>query len=237
MKHRSSLLALIAVFTAVLLSACTGVIAAEPQPKRLELQALTHLGLGMTEQDVFIERVAGSGAVERVVAGEEAELLELPIYAAGALVEHDLFGASDNPIGPYGKGVALGMTLGEWLSATGQGSYTISGNRAKIEMTYANLVANGVYTAWCSRVSFPPNINVVDVPCGAADGTENIFTADPQGNARFELELAALPPSSAETVTTIAIAYHSDGQTYGAYPGDFGLNSHVQLAAPIPVAE
>jgi hypothetical protein len=33
------------------------------------------------------------------------------------------------------------------------------------------------------------------------------------------------------------MAYHSDGQTYGAYPGDFGKNSHVQLAAMIPVIE
>ena len=236
-SYKSSLLALVAFVAASLLSACTGVVAAEPQPKVFELQAITHLGLGVAEQDVFVERVAGSGEVERVLPGEEAELLALPVYAASELVEHDLFGTSDAPVGPFEKGADLGMTLGEWLSATGQGTYTVTGNRAKIELTLENLVPNGVYTAWCSRVSYPPNINVVDKPCGAADGTENIFTANAQGNARFELELAALPPSSAETSSTIALAYHSDGKTYGAYSGDFGLNSHVQLAAPIPVAE
>lgn len=234
--HKSSLLALVALVATLALSACTAIVA-QPQPKVFELKALTHLALGVAEQDVYVERMAGSGEVERVLPGEEAEYLEMPAYAAGTLVEHDLFGTSAAPVGPFEKGAELGMTLGEWLAATGQGTYTVTGDRAKIEMSLENLVPNGLYTAWCSRVSFPPNINVVDKPCGAADGTENIFTADAQGNGRFELELDALPPSSAETSTTIAFAYHSDGKTHGASAGDFGLNSHVQLAAPIPVAE
>jgi hypothetical protein len=236
MKHKNSLLALVALFAVTLLSACTGVVAAPPA-EVFELQAATHLGLGLAEQDVFVERVAGTGDVERILPGEEADFLDMPVYASAEFVDHDLFGTSDNPVGPYAKGADLGMTMGEWLAATGQGTYTVTGDRAKIEMTFENLVPNGLYTAWCSRVSFPPNVNVVDKPCGAADGTENVFTADAQGNARFELELAALPPSSAETSTTIALAYHSDGKNHGATPGEFGLNSHVQLAAPIPVAE
>jgi hypothetical protein len=237
MYRKSSLLALVVMFAATLLSACTGVVAAEPQSKVVALQAVTHLTAGMAEQDVFVERIAASGEVERVLPGEEGDVLELPVYAAAETVDHDLFGSGDNPVGPYPKGASLGMTLGEWLAATGEGSYTVTGNRARIEMTFENLVPNGVYTVWCSRVSYPPNIKIVDNPCGAADGTENIFSADAQGNARFELELDALPPSSAETGTVIAMAYHSDGQTYGASPGDFGRNSHVQLAAMIPVSE
>jgi hypothetical protein len=129
------------------------------------------------------------------------------------------------------------MTLGEWLSAGGEGTYTVIGDRAEIDMTYENLVPNGIYTVWCVRTTFPPNIQVVDKVCGAADGSQNGFVADAQGNGRFQLELAALPASSAETVSVIAIAYHSDGQTYGEYPGDFGYNSHVQVAAIIPVPE
>ncbi|MEX1021301.1 MAG: hypothetical protein WDZ49_16690 [Litorilinea sp.] len=237
MNHKSSLWALVALFVATMLSACTGIVAIEPQPQVMALEAFTHLALGMAEQDVFIERVAGSGQVERIIPGEEADMMRLPIYAAGELVEHDLFGTGENPLGPYANGMALGMTLGEWLSATGHGSYTVTGERAKIELTFEKLVPNGIYTAWCSRVSFPPNIEVVDIACGAADGSENVFMADAEGNAHFELELAALPPSSPETVSTIAIAYHSDGNTYGPYPGDFGLNSHVHLAAPLAVIE
>jgi hypothetical protein len=34
----------------------------------------------------------------------------------------------------------------------------------------------------------------------------------------------------------VAVAYHSDGMTYDEYPGQFGLNSHVQIFAPIPPA-
>lgn len=237
MNHKSNLWVLVALFVTTLLVACTGIVAVQPPPQVSTLQAFTHLGLGMAEQDVFIERIAGSGQVERVVPGEEGEFMGLPIYAAAELVEHDLFGTGDKPLGPYASGAALGMTLGEWLAATGEGSYTVSGDRAQIDLTFEKLVPNGIYTAWCSRVSFPPNIEVVDKACGADDGTENTFVADAEGNAHFELELAALPPSSPETVTTIAISYHSDGKTYGAYPGDFGLNSHVHLAAPIPVIE
>lgn len=237
MNRKSSLLTLVTLLAAMLISACTGVVAAEPQPQVFELQSVTHLALGMPEQDVFIERTAGSGAVERVAPGKEAGLLDLPVYAASEPVEHDLFSTGDVPFGPYPIGAALGMTLGEWLAASGHGTYTVTGDRAKLEMTYEKLVPNGVYTVWCSRVTFPPDIEIVDKPCGAADGTENTFTADAQGNARFELKLDVLPPSTATTVTSIAIAYHSDGKTYGAYPGDFGLNSHVHLAAPIPAQE
>jgi hypothetical protein len=237
MNRKSSLGILVALSAALALSACTGVVAVEPRPQVTALQAVTHLTAGIAEQDVYIERTAGSGEVERVVPGEEAGLLDLPIYAASELVEHDLFGTGDLPLGPYAKGEALGMTLGEWLAATGHGSYTVIGSRARIELTFEDLVPNGLYTVWCSRVSYPPNIEIVDKPCGDADGTQNIFTADAQGQAHFELELAALPPSTAETGTVIAMAYHSDGQTYGAYPGDFGKNSHVQLAAMIPVIE
>ncbi len=77
----------------------------------------------------------------------------------------------------------------------------------------------------------------MDTACGADDGSQNSFTADVEGNGRFELELATLPASSPETASVIAVAYHSDGQTYGAYPGDFGLNGHVHVAAMIPVPE
>ncbi len=39
----------------------------------------------------------------------------------------------------------------------------------------------------------------------------------------------AFPPSTDETIYEIALAYHSDGQTYGELAGEFGHNVHVQL--------
>ena len=51
------------------------------------------------------------------------------------------------------------------------------------------------------------------------------------------MELPVLEPTSAEVMTFIAIAYHSDGQTYGFSPGEFGHNSHVQLFAVVPAPD
>ncbi len=233
MKRHTTLLLVLTIVAAALLSACTAVVA-QPEPQVYSVQLGTHVAAGMAEQDVFIEREAGSGKVVRILPGEENDALDLPVYAAASVVGHDLFGSGENPVGPYEKGQALGMTMGEWLAGTGQGTYTVIGNRAKIDFTLERLVPNGVYTVWCSRVSFPPNENVIDKPCGAADGSQNSFVADAEGNAHFVLEMPAMPESSAETASVIAFAYHSDGKTYGELPGDFGLNSHVQLAGVIP---
>jgi hypothetical protein len=43
-----------------------------------------------------------------------------------------------------------------------------------------------------------------------------------------------LADTTGTSMQVIAAAYHSDGKSYGTLPGDFGLNSHVQLAAVIP---
>jgi hypothetical protein len=41
------------------------------------------------------------------------------------------------------------------------------------------------YTLWCSQVYALPNFKTVNHPCGASDGTENIFAADEYGNAQL----------------------------------------------------
>lgn len=224
------------LLAAVLISACTAVLSL-PKPQTFALQSMSHIAMGLPEQDVYIEQEPGSDQVVRVAPGEETAAADLPVYAASELVEHNLFATGDAPFGPFPKGEALGMTLGEWLAASGEGVYTVTGDRARLDMTYEKLVPNGVYTVWCTRTTFPPNINVVDKACGAADGSQNTFVADAYGNGHFTLDLDTLPVSTAETVSVIAIAYHSDGKTYGAYTGDFGRNSHVHVAAIIPVPE
>jgi hypothetical protein len=95
-------------------------------------------------------------------------------------------------------------------------------------------VPKGVYTVWCATVNVPPDASIVDKPCGAPDGSENLFVADIYGNATFHLTMAPLADTTDTSMQVIAAAYHSDGKSYGALPGDFGLNSHVQLAAVIP---
>jgi hypothetical protein len=237
MFRKTDFFVVLALLAILLLGACTGVQAAEPQAQHFSLEAISHVAMGLPEQDVYIEQDPGSGQVVRILPDQADLYKDAPVYAATHLVEHDLFQSGESPLGPFEKGEALGMTLGEWISASGKGSYTLIGDQARINLRFENLVPGGVYTLWCSRVSFPPNINIVDEPCGQPDGSQNSFIADKKGRAQFKLDLPALPASSAETATVFALAYHSDGQTYGAYPGDFGFNSHVQIAAMLPQAQ
>lgn len=216
---------------------------AEPQEQEVksetttrEVKFINHLQAELPEQDVFIESDSNPAMVIRVGVeeGKQAANLSKTVFTAANPVEHDPFKVGDNPLGPYSKGQPLGITLGDWLAATGSGTYTVSGNEAKLDLSFQNLVANGVYTVWCSRLTFPPNVKVVDRPCGAADGSENVFTADAQGNSTFELTITPLEKSTAETASVIALAYHSDGKTYGSEPGDFGSKSHVHIFYLLP---
>ena len=72
------------------------------------------------------------------------------------------------------------------------------------------------------------------MPCGELDGSDNVFTADADGNASISLEMPPLWETTEDRLSALAIAYHSDGQTYGMHPGDFGRVTHVQALAPVP---
>ena len=128
------------------------------------------------------------------------------------------------------------ITLEQWLAGTGSGTYTVDSGAATLDLTFQSRVPNATYTLWCSRLTRPPKTARVDAPCGASDGSQNAFTTDATGSANFNLSLAPLPESSAETLTVLAVAYHSDGESHGASPGDFGLNSHVQIFFAMPQA-
>ena len=168
----------------------------------------------------------------------EGELDEMTLsedaYAAAEAVPHDPFKVTENPLGPFDGGSPLGFTLQQWLGASGIGIYSVDNENAQLDLSFNDLVPNGVYTAWCSRIKLPPMPAILDLPCGLDDGSENSFTADEKGSASFSLKLAPLESSTEAVASVIAVAYHSDGQTHGASPGDFGLNSHVQLFYMFP---
>lgn len=178
----------------------------------------------------------GTTEVVRVEGDQAKEpaTLAKTVYAASAPTQHDPFKAGENPLGPFPKGKLLGLTLEQWLSASGIGIYSVDNENAELELSFKNLVPNGVYTLWCSRLTFPPEPQTIDMPCGAEDGSENSFAADAKGLGSFSLKLKPLETSSKETASVIALAYHSDGKTYGASPGNFGLNSHVQILFMMP---
>lgn len=198
---------------------------------------VNHIQAKLPEQDVFIEQSQGGSEVVRVGVeeGKDPANLAKTVFASATFVEHDPFKVGKNPLGPFSKGKNLGFTLGDWLAATGTGTYTVTGNEAEVDISLQKLVPDGMYTVWCSRVTFPPSPAVVDKPCGATDGSENVFTADKDGNGKYSVKLSSpLEESTKETVSVIALAYHSDGKTYGANPGEFGKATHVHIFYILP---
>lgn len=184
----------------------------------LPLRFATHIAAGMAEVDVFVEDEANPGQVVRLEGYEikGAAMLARPLYAGGGTTS-----LRDGRKGPYAKGTALGFSLGNWLGARATGTYTIDGNTGTIAFTARRLVPNGLYTLWCLADKLGA--------CGAADGTENTFRADADGRAATRVRVSANP-----AIAIIALAYHSDGRTYGASPGIFGVNSHVHLFIRLP---
>ena len=233
MINKRNLLILVLVFLAVFASACSGAMAEHSVNKKVRLQFITHLAADMPEQDVFVEVVPGANQVRRITVADRAAYTDTPVYGSQELILHDPFQVSYNPLGAYTKGAPLGFTMGEWLAGTGVGTYTVAGDEAAIDLNLEHLVPNGVYTIECASINVPPNFSYIDTPCG----TKNTVIANPEGRVNFYLALKPLPDSTAETVQVIAVTYHSDGRTYGAYSGDFGLNSHVQILAFIPMPE
>ena len=59
----------------------------------------------------FVEKTAGSGEVYRVLPDERDAYLDAPVYATAEPVHHNPISAEAS--GPYAKGEALEMTLGE----------------------------------------------------------------------------------------------------------------------------
>jgi len=200
----------------------------------IELAFITHLDANMPEQDVYIEREPGSGEIYRVTTGDNN--MDAPLYKTAEEVEHNPF--DPKAVGPYEKGEPMGMTLGEWLKHRGTGVYTCEDGKGYLELELTGLVPNGVYTIWHAFIALPPTdpfSGTLDLPLGARDGSESVFVADENGNATFLHEFApCLEMSDVWTTSMLAINYHSDGKTYKADPGEFGIKSHIPLFVMLP---
>lgn len=204
-----------------------------------KLQFVNHFAAGMIEQDVFVERTANSESVFRMTKDERQKYLSSPLFASAASTHHAPF--KTDAMGPFAKGNRLGMTLEKWLAASGTTSYSCTSGTGRIKAKFENLVPNGVYTMWnfyvgkqhmgCPDCPFA----TVDFPVGKADGSQSVFTAASNGNARFDVAFSScLPLSNNRIATALAIAYHSDGKTSGSNPGEFGTKTHVQLLTVLP---
>ena len=207
------------------------------EEKTIELAFITHLDGGMAEQDVYIERKAGSGQVYRVTAGDHN--MSAPLFASAVEVEHNP--ADPSAVGPYPKGESMGMTLGQWLKSTGRGTYTYRDGEGRLDLRFSGLVPNGVYTMWnvFAPVTPPkPFTGMLDLPLGASDGSESMFRADAEGKAVFTHSFKpGLQFSDVWTNNLLGICYHRDGKIHGGSPGPFGLYSHVPLFVMLPKRE
>ncbi|MEN8375882.1 MAG: hypothetical protein ABFS34_10580 [Gemmatimonadota bacterium] len=211
--------------------------AAETASAPIALAFMTHLDANMPEQDVFIEREAGSGEVWRVTAGDND--MSAPVYRTAEYVPHDPF--NDAAVGPYAMGEPLGFTVGDWLAHSGSGTYECVGGVGHVDMSFTGLVPNGVYTIWHAFMASPPTdpfVQPLELPLGARDGSESVFTADEDGTATVVRDVEpCLEMSDLHTAAVLAINYHSDGLTYGPMPGEFGNRAHIPLFLMLPSRE
>ena len=203
------------------------------------MQFVDHLKAGMIEQDVYVEKKKGSRMVSRVTKEEKDTYLNAPVYSTRSPVNHAPFDPGQN--GPYRRGKKLGFTLSEWLSGTGTASYTCRNGAGTVSASFEKLVPNGLYTMWYAYAGAPHMgckdcpFATIDFPVGEPRGTQNIFSADANGGAGFQASFKpCLQLGSGSIMSMLAIAYHSDGKTYGPSPGPMGSVAHVQLFTPLP---
>lgn len=207
--------------------------------KTIELTFVDHIKAGLIEQDVFVEKVPGSGKVYRVVPQERDKYLKSPVFTSAEPHHHDPFNTEG--CGPFNKGRTLKVTLEEWLKATGTATFACENGWGKIRASFENLMPNATYTLWHFFMSAPPTApfnGTLDVPLGDRDGSQSVFTTDSKGRAKLDITFEhCLQLSNVQLMSGLAVAYHSDGKTYGGSPGPFGQVTHVQLFAMLPEAD
>lgn len=241
MKNNAKNIILSILASAALLSSAAQASSTETPSQQeavsIDLAFVTHLDLGMAEQDVYVELEKGSGEVYRVTAGFHN--MDAPLYAAADYIAHDPFNPEN--IGPYQKGNAMGLTVGQWLKHTGKGTYTYTDGEGKLMLKFTGLVPNGTYTIWHAFLPATPPVpftGTLDLPLGASDGSESVFTADANGNMEVEHTFKpGLEFSDVWTMAILALNYHSDGKTYGGHPGSFGDKAHIQSVAILPARQ
>ncbi len=215
--------------------ALASISASAQDTQQFELAWGMYVTDGMVEQDVFIKSDASANEVRRIPVSQVAQYLDTEIY--GAAVEPPYEPMKIAPTETYPKGLALGITLRDWLQAKGSGSYACDGKKATLKTSFQGLVPNGVYTMW-NFIDLNPPVEPHQgllVPAGKRDGSQSIFKADAKGNATYELVVEPCPQlSDTQSLAGLAIAWHRDGKTYGFSPGGLGVVSHAQLMTLFP---
>lgn len=203
---------------------------------QLELTFVDHLKAGLIEQDVFIQKGEKGKQVYRVFPDEREQYLNAPLYASKIALAHDPFDRAEG--GPYKRGQELGLTLGEWLQASGNATCTCEDGWGTVAASFDNLMPNAVYTFWhafMAKDNAEDFVGTLDLPLGDRDGSHATFLTDADGKASVQVKFeTCVQLTDVQLMSLIAIAYHSDGKTYGISPGPFGQATHIQLFAILP---
>ncbi len=126
------------------------------------------------------------------------------------------------------------VTFGEFNRVSGYAQVKCINTGTHVVIHLKGLIPNGVYSMWFATFKSPgfdPTFsNVIAAGAlGPADGSKNAFTASPAGTASLSIIAPAGPGSefgsignclSSEYEVVLEAAYHLDGLTHGAHPGD-----------------
>ena len=197
-----------------------------------------HPRLGFPEYQVLVQQDdlnAEMGVRVDIEESRDPSNLDREIYVSAEKISHNPFSLKATPTGPFALGESIGMTLDDWLAASGSGTYTVRGTQAEITMNLENLVPNGVYALWCSRIKLTPKFDIVNEPCSAEDGSEKSFQVDAEGKADFTMSTQALPRIiDDKSVSVLALVYHGDGSAYDENLKILGQNGYVQMFTVLP---
>ena len=202
----------------------------------------TYAATGKPEPDVFIQK-SGSAEVWRPTPNDLADpaMRSAQLFTSARTQAHD---PSFGVVGPFPKGAPMGVTLAQWAAARGSWAYACRAETdgpGVFQARLNGLMPQGLYSMWLERI----RLNQGDVeastwtPLGLPDGTRNGFWTDASGGASVRVTLPACLPATelstqgSGTATQIVVIYHSDGATYGVFPGAFGKSAHTHLTARI----
>ena len=202
----------------------------------LELTFVDHLKAGLIEQDVFVTKAEKEHEVYRIFPEERETYLDATLFKSQQPQTHNPF---DRTLaGPFTRGESIDVTLRQWLQARGTAKCTCEGGWGKVSASFENLMPNAVYTMWhafMAKDNVDNFIGTLDLPIGERDGTQSVFRTDASGKAQLDVKFEkCLQLTDSQLVSMLAIAWHSDGKTYGITPGPFGQVTHLQLFALLP---
>lgn len=197
------------------------------------------IDMGIPQQDVYVQLPGKpENEIYRITKDQLTdELRNATAWRTTEVNYPDLFGIGENPVGPYAKGEAHSFTFGDFIGASGAVTYTKGLVKDHFQLEAANLVPNAVYTMWCVFTWTPPIADGKEWPCGAPDGSDSVFQSTAEGTLSVERTIPLMPYSTDTRFSSLCLAYHSDGETHGFDPGEYGKNTHVQICWDVPFAD